>query len=538
MIFADVIVDISVKSLDRPFQYKVPEELREDAVIGAQVMIPFGKGNRQIRGFIIGLSGEPKFDIEKTKSISSVLKQGVVAESHLLSLAWWMKENYGSTMNDCIKTVLPVKREIKEKLLKRICPAKGREELIELREHFEEKHYVAKVRVLDALLEEGHEFEKGVSYTELIKRFGATSAVLKGLSEQGILLVKETRQYRNPISAKQRGEARSSGFPLNDEQQYILSHFQKDYEEGVRKPYLIHGVTGSGKTEVYMRLMETVLRMGKQVIVLIPEIALTFQTVKRFYERFGEEVSVIHSRLSAGERYDQFLRARNGDIKIMVGPRSALFTPFENLGLIIMDEEHEPGYQSDNPPKYHAREVALRRAEMLEASVVFGSATPSVEIYQKCQKGACTLFTMEKRAVASAKLPEVSIVDLREEFAARNYSIFSRLLQEKIEERLEKKEQILLFINRRGYAGFVSCRKCGQVMECENCSVSLKAHEVRGRVALLKCHYCGMERQMPEICPACGSKHIGTFGIGTQQVETMFKKRFPSAVVLRMDADT
>lgn len=537
MIFADVIIDISVKNLDKAFQYKVPEELREAAVVGAQVVIPFGRGNREMTGFITGLSDTPAYDAEKIKEIKSVIKQGVVVESHLLSLAWWMKENYGSSMSNCIKTVLPVKREIKEKTLKWICPRKTKEELLALRTLFEKKHHTAKVRVLNGLLEENHEFLDGISYEAAVKKYGASPAVLKGLEEKEILVLSGTRQYRNPVSGEQAGK-KAERLCLNEEQEQIVCRFREDYEAGIRKSYLIHGVTGSGKTEVYMNLVEQVVKEGKQVIVLIPEIALTFQTVQRFYGRFGNEVSVIHSRLSAGERYDQFLRARRGELKIMVGPRSALFTPFGKLGLIIMDEEHETGYQSENPPKYHAREVALKRAEMEGASVVFGSATPSVEAYLRCIRGECTLFTMKKRAVASARLPRVEIVDLRQELAEKNFSIFSRLLQKKMEDRLEKKEQILLFLNRRGYAGFVSCRKCGKAVECDNCSVSMKAHEVQGKVSLLKCHYCGLEKPMPAVCPSCGSKYIGIFGIGTQQVEEMLRKRFPSAGILRMDADT
>lgn len=534
MIFADVIVDISVKSLDRPFQYKVPEEWEKEAVVGAQVVIPFGRGNRLIQGFIIGLSEESKYDIDKTKSIERVEKQGVTVESHLLSLAYWLKENYGSTMNDCIKTVIPVRKEVKEKLDRRVYPLKSREELETLQEEFAGKKYAARVRVLKELLKKGQDVSGGVSYSGLLKAADVTSAAVQGLEKTGILKISEKRQYRNPISDEYAEELPPV---LNREQEEIVTAFVEEFSAGLRKNYLIHGVTGSGKTEVYMRMIEQVVKTGRQAIVLIPEIALTFQTVKRFYQRFGEEVSVIHSRLSAGERYDQFLRAKNGEIKIMIGPRSALFTPFQNLGLIVMDEEHETSYASDNPPKFHAREVAIKRAEMLGASVVFGSATPSLEIYLRCMNGECTLFTMKNR-VSHAAFPEISIVDMREEFKRKNYTIFSHLLQEKIEDRLHKKEQIMLFINRRGYAGFVSCRSCGEAIECENCSVSMKPHEYQGKVTLLKCHYCGAEKQMPKACPSCGSKYIGTFGLGTQQVEDMVMKRFPEARVLRMDADT
>lgn len=534
MVFADVIVDISVKSLDRPFQYSVPEMLMEDAVIGAQVTIPFGKANRLMKGFIIGLSGTAKYEVSKTKSIVSVEKQGVVMESHLLSLAYWIKERYGSTMNDAIKAVMPVKREIKEKVKRRILPAVSYEEMTVANEAFQKKHNEARVRLLTGLLE-AEDYSGGLDYGEALATYHVTAAVVNGLIQKGLILLESERLYRDPVGDRE--TKRMTPPRLNAEQRSVVESITGRIQSGERGNYYIHGVTGSGKTEVYIRLIENVLGFGKQAIVLIPEIALTFQTVNRFYERFGNQVSVVHSRLSAGERYDQFERAKQGEISIMIGPRSALFTPFMNLGLIIIDEEHENSYQSENPPKYHAREVAIKRGEMLGASVVMGSATPSLEAYYRCEQGEITYFSMPNRATG-ASLPKVEIVDLREEFAKKNYSIFSEALQQAIDSRLARQEQVMLFLNRRGYAGFVSCRKCGEVIMCDQCSVSMKPHEVRGRVARLKCHYCGAEKQMPTVCPACGSKYIGTFGLGTQQVEELVHKRFPKARVLRMDADT
>ena len=350
----------------------------------------------------------------------------------------------------------------------------------------------------------------------------------------GITSTSSSRQYRNPAK---HGDTSSTRHVLNDEQQHIANAVLADYAGGIRKTYLIHGVTGSGKTEVYMEIIEGVLSYGRQVIVLIPEIALTFQTVNRFYQRFGDRVSVIHSRLSAGERYDQFLRAKEGLVDIMIGPRSALFMPFKKLGLIVVDEEHETSYQSETPPKYHAREVAVQRARMLGASVLLGSATPSLEAYYKAQAGEYGLFTLKKRA-GGAHLPQVHIVDLREEFENKNYSVFSSRLSTLVEERLQKHEQSIIFINRRGYASFISCRKCGEAIGCPHCSVSLKPHMHNGIVDRMKCHFCGYEIPLPAACPSCGSKYIGTFGIGTQQVEEAAKKRFQGARILRMDADT
>ncbi|WP_455058447.1 replication restart helicase PriA [Jutongia sp.] len=533
MIFADVIVDISVKSLDRPFQYIVPEEMIDDAVIGAMVIIPFGSGNRELKGYIIGLSGEAKFDVERTKAIKEIVKQGVVAESHLLSLAYWIKENYGSTMNDAIKAVLPVRREIKKKVSKTVYPCQTRSELEQTMQEFAKKHNQARVRVLQALLNQ-EDFEQGIPYERLKQEAGTTMAVLHGLEEKDIVSVTEERQYRNPVT---RAGGRDQAPVLNEQQRNIVDTVTGDYRQGIRKTYLIHGVTGSGKTEVYMGIIEQVIAEHKQVIVLIPEIALTFQTVNRFYRRFGERVSVMHSRLSQGEKFDQFERAKAGEIDIMIGPRSALFTPFEHLGLIVMDEEHETSYQSEMPPKYHAREVAVHRASMVGASVILGSATPSLESYYRAQKGRYTLFTLTKRA-GGASLPKVWVTDLREELERKNRSIFGGKLMEFMQDRLAKKEQIILFLNRRGYAGSVSCRKCGEVIKCPHCSVSMTAHMRYGRLEHLVCHYCGYQAPMPALCPKCQSRYIGTFGIGTQKVEQLVRERFPQARVLRMDADT
>lgn len=537
MVFADVIIDLSVKSLDRPFQYLVPEELRNEAVVGAMVVIPFGQGNRKIKGYLIGLSDTPKFDIEKTKSILEVVKQGVVAESHLLSLAYWIKENYGATINDAIKAVMPVKREIREKIVKRIYPVAERGVMVRQREEFQKKHQVARVRMLDALLSlEESAYWQGMSYEEAVHQHKITASVLKGLTERGIITVTASQRYRNPYQGHV-DEQRTSWTELNEEQKKAADTVIRDYLAGERKVYLLHGVTGSGKTEVYMEIIRRVVTQGQQVIVLIPEIALTFQTVSRFYERFGERVSVMHSRLSAGERYDQYIRAKNGEIDIMIGPRSALFTPFQKLGMIVIDEEHESSYQSEMPPKYHAREVAVQRAKMLGASVVLGSATPSMEAYYRASAGEYELLELPHRA-GGAALPEVMVVDLRKELEEKNLSVFSRALFRKIKKRLERGEQSILFINRRGYAGFVSCRKCGEVIHCPHCSVSLKPHQYRGQVSSLICHYCGHQITMPKVCPSCGSRYIGTFGLGTQQVEEMVRKEFPEAGVVRMDADT
>ena len=314
--------------------------------------------------------------------------------------------------------------------------------------------------------------------------------------------------------------------------QKAVTQFCTQYDAGERKPWLLYGVTGSGKTLCYIEMIQHVTAQGKQAIVLIPEIALTFQTVQRFYRRFGSQVSVLHSRMSKGERYDQFLRAMRGEISIMIGPRSALFTPFTNLGLIIMDEEHEGAYKSEQAPRYHARETAVHIAKMCGAGVVFGSATPSVEAFYRAKKNEYTLLELPRRA--SGTLPAVYTVDLREELKCGNRSVFSRRLQELIQRRLAAKEQIILFLNKRGYAGFVSCRMCGHVLKCPHCDISLTEHK-NGKMV---CHYCGYEQPRVTRCPVCGSKYISGFRAGTQQIEEAVKKMYPQARVLRMDMDT
>jgi len=320
---------------------------------------------------------------------------------------------------------------------------------------------------------------------------------------------------------------------LNTEQQRAFSVFEKDWHNGIRKTYLLYGITGSGKTEVYMEMIRMVLREGKQVILLIPEISMTYQMVSRFRAVFQDKVALIHSKLSAGEKYREFERAKNGEATIMIGPRSAVFAPFSALGLIILDEEHDGAYKNDTVPRYETRDVAEKRAEIAGASVILGSATPCADSYRKAMEGSYTLLRLSERAVRGSLLAKTHIADMREELKTGNRSVFSRLLREMILDRLEKKEQIILFMNRRGYSNFVSCRTCGEAIKCPHCDVSLTLHED----GFLRCHYCGFETVLPKNCPQCGSPYIAAFGTGTQKLERLTKKIFPEARVLRMDSD-
>lgn len=526
MFFANVIVDISHEKLDKTFQYIIPDTLLGSISVGTRVNIPFGKGNRIISGYVVGITDIPEFLLSKMKCIGGVMDKSIPLETHLIKLAAWIKENYGSTMNQALKVVVPVKKQIKTNSKKYIRLIISLEEATEWLDKFQrDKRLKARYRLLTELIQNNE-----LSGEIVTGKLNISSSTIKGLEKLGIVEVISERVYRSPINIR---EMEKYSIVLNQQQQEISDQIAIDIEKNNHSTHLIHGVTGSGKTEIYIELINKALKQGKEAIVLIPEIALTYQTVKRFYQKFGDKIAIINSRLSAGERYDQFEMAKQGKIKIMIGPRSALFTPFQNLGIIIIDEEHEGAYKSEGVPKYHTREVAIERARMLGATVVLGSATPSVESYYKANAGEYQLHKLSIRAKDS-RMAEVDIVDLREELQQGNKSIFSRRLRELIIDRLEKNEQIMLFINRRGYAGFVSCRSCGHVIKCVHCDVSLTAHN-NGHMV---CHYCGYDIQRPQVCPECGSKYISTFGIGTQQVETLVKKEFPTARTLRMDADT
>ena len=525
-LYADIIVDISHENLDRTFQYRVSDDLADRIAVGDRVLIPFGKGNRQIAGFVLEIGTTPKYDPSKLKDIISVLADDTLVEQKLIMLAYRMKSMYGSTMNKALSTVLPVKKPVKAAVKRDVVLLLLPDEAEEKLALFKKKGMTARYRLLSELIK-----EHSIDYRLVTGKLNISPATLRAMAEQKIIDVVSKRQYRNTVREYERKEPVS----LNAAQRSIVDDFLADYRAGTRNTYLLHGVTGSGKTEVYMEMIDAVVADNKQVIVLIPEISLTYQTVMRFYKRFGDRVSTLHSRLSDGERYDQFERAKKHEIDIMIGPRSALFTPFDNLGLIVVDEEHEGSYKSDQVPRYHAREVAIELAKLHGASVVLGSATPSLESYHAAKSGKYKLYVLNERA-KSAALPSVETVDLREELKRGNRSIFSERLRSAIEERLLRKEQVMLFLNRRGLGGAVACRACGEPVRCPHCDVSLSRH----RNGKLMCHYCGYEQSEVKKCGKCGSTLIGPMGagVGTEVVEERIRKAFPYASVLRMDADT
>lgn len=531
--FANIIVDISHEKVDRPFQYRIPEALKGQLEVGMAVMIPFGLGNKLIKGYVMEITDRAEYDEHKLKAVDSIVKDGVSAQSDSMKLAGWIRENYGSTMIAALKTVLPVKRKLKQVVRKTIVCKVDTDTAAASAEEFAKKHQNAKARLMHELAR-----QPALPHTLVTGKLNVTAQTIQALEKAGFIEVQAEGTYRKVLPENIAAINNWQKKQLSEHQRAIVDSIMQDFKADVRRTYLIHGVTGSGKTEVYMELIEQMMDEGRQAIMLIPEIALTYQTLVRFYRRFGDRVSVMNSRLSAGERSDQYERAARGDIDIMIGPRSALFTPFERLGLVIIDEEHESSYKSESMPKYHAREVAGELCRMKNASLVLGSATPSIESYYRAKKGSLKLFTLKER-LAGGQLPQVYVEDLRSELKSGNRSIFSRRLYGLINDRLKKGEQTILFLNRRGYAGFVSCRACGHVMKCPHCDVSLSEHTDRYRnMSRLVCHYCGFSMQGVTNCPQCGSKYILGFRAGTQQIEELLHREFPSARVLRMDADT
>ena len=524
--FSKIIINISVENLDRPFTYRIPERLTDRCHPGTKVLVPFGNSNRMIEGYILEITDHADIDESKIKDIDSVVVEQSANESRLIELAAFIKEQYGSTMNAALKTVLPIKRAYKPKEKKTIEAKADTDVIIDAYSQAQRKKQYAKARLLHELIE-----ETVLDYTLVTSKLKVSTATISSLEKAAIIRVKSENYFRNPVVL---GKSKEKDISLNDDQQAIVDEFVHDIDNDIHKTYLIHGITGSGKTLTYISLIKEVVSRKKQVIVLIPEIALTYQTLKRFYHYFGERVSVLNSTMSPGEKFDQCERAKKREIDVIIGPRSALFTPFSDLGLIVIDEEHENTYKSDSMPRYHAREVAGKLAQLTGASLVLGSATPSVESYFRALKGDYKLFSMTKRATG-AVLAQTKIVDMRKELHDGNKSIFSNALKDSIADRLNKGQQIMLFLNRRGYAGFVSCRSCGVVMRCPHCDVSLSEHLSNGR---LVCHYCGYEEKRPKICPRCGSKYLLGFKAGTEQIEEEVHKLFPDAVTARMDADT
>ena len=524
-IYADVIIDISIEKLDIPFTYRIPDRLSGIICVGSRVRIPFGKGDSEKKGYVTAIKDTADYDDSKIKDILGLVDGSISAEERSFEIAAFIKDTYGGTLSQALKAVIPVKSKVKAVEHKTLVRKMSADELKSLADEAFRQKRSAKERLLRALTE-----DERIPVSFITKQLNVSGQTVNSIIKSGAASLESDTEYRKPTVSEIKN---SRNLSLNPEQQLIVDAIGEDIDNGKAGKYLIHGVTGSGKTEVYLRLAEKTVLLGKQVIFLIPEIALTYQTLARFYSKFGDRVSVLNSSMSNGEKYDQCERAKAGDIDIIIGPRSALFTPFNDIGLIIMDEEHEPSYKSENTPKYHAREVAARLCELSGAALVMGSATPSLESYYEAEKGNIRLFELKERATGGS-LPTTEIIDLRAELSSGNRSMFSRRLKSLMDEAIRSGDQIMLFLNRRGFSGQLSCRECGKVIKCPHCDVPMSVHTG----SKLICHYCGETAPKPSVCPSCGSKYLAAIKAGTEAVEERINKMYPGVKTLRMDKDT
>lgn len=581
---ASVIVDVPAKQTDRPFDYRIPEHLEGVITPGMRVVVPFGP--RKIQGFVISI--QPSSEFEKLRDIIAPMDIVPVLNEELLQLGDWLSEETLCYRISAYQVMLPAALKAKyekkvrvttdlnllPQVLKKVFEkshivpfdtieedtwkvlqkeiASGHVEFIyEVKErvnkkkrkyvmpHVNEEELSDSLKLLSIQATKQREIIEfflanpdPVPLQHLLNLLNTSSSAIKGLVNKGMLREEEVEVYRDPY--ENRVFERTQALPLTPEQTLAITPVLQTIEEDLHKVFLLYGVTGSGKTEVYLQSIQRVLEKGKEAIVLVPEIALTPQMVKRFKGRFGDEVAVMHSGLSTGEKYDEWRKIQRKEVKVVVGARSAIFAPFENLGIIIIDEEHETSYKQEENPRYHARDVAIQRAKKYGCPVVLGSATPALESFARAKKGVYELLTLPSR-MNSGPMPHVEVVDMREELREGNRSMFSRVLMEKLKDRLEKQEQTVLFLNKRGHSSFVMCRDCGYVVNCPDCDISLTYHRFSER---MKCHYCGYESLVPTQCPECQSEYIRYFGTGTQKIEEELGKVLPEARVIRMDVDT
>ena len=518
---AEVIINSNVKTLNKTFDYEVPSNL--EIKLGARVFVPFGRKKELEEGIVVGFKDKSEFEV---KEIAGLQEEQI--EEDYIDLAKWISERYFCNFSESLNLMLPPGRvtkntenRIKEKTINCLKLAKSNEEI---RADIE-NGIIKKERHIDAL--EYLMNNEKVTIQELEMFTDATAAIVKTLVKNGYIEKEEEHVERNPFLHKD--IVKSVDLKLNKEQEIAYKNIKDNGE------YLLYGITGSGKTEIYLQLIEKMLAKGKSSIMLVPEISLTPQTVDRFIARFGEEnIAVLHSKLSTGERYDQWQKINRGEAQIVIGARSAIFAPVKNLGLILIDEEHDESYQSEKSPRYDAIEVAEFIRNKKDICLVLGSATPHMKDYYKTQKGEIELLKLTKRAT-EAVLPDVEIIDLRNELIHGNKTMISERLREEIEINLKNKKQTILFLNRRGFSSFLMCRECGFTLRCKRCDIAMTYHKNDN---MLKCHYCGYEVKVPHECPKCKSTNIRYFGAGTQKLEEDVLKLFPDASTIRMDVDT
>ncbi|MFR6018131.1 MAG: primosomal protein N' [Paraclostridium sordellii] len=591
--YAKVIVRNNSTHTDNLFTYEIPEFLSENICIGHRVLVPFGMYNKPVEAFVFEIDDYVDENI-RTKKITDLLDEEPIFNKDDINLIIWMKNKYLCTYIDCINLLYPKGYKLNNyKVIKLIdenytSENKNEQKLIDtLKENKNEvridkikkipnlNNIIYKLKKLNvvnviwryndhknekkvymiSLSKQAEEIDeylkenkirlgskqkeileyiknvKEIDLGKLLENTNATRQSINGLKEKNIINIKETDFYRNP---EQIYSVEHKDIKLNEEQEKVVNLINQEMFNEDKKPYMIHGVTGSGKTEVYMEIIGNALNQGLDSLMLVPEISLTPQTISRFRNKFGNIVGVFHSQLSEGEKHDVYKQVKEGKIRILIGARSALFMPFTSLGVIIIDEFHESAYKSEKNPKFNTIEVANFISRKREVSLVLGSATPSIEEYYKAINGQYKLLEINKRA-NNKPMPKIEVVDMKDELMIGNKSIFSSKLKLDMEEAVKNKNQIILFLNRRGYSNFVSCRKCGYVFTCENCDISLTYHK---KSNIGKCHYCGYEKEIPKECPECKSKYIKPFGIGTQKIEEEIKSLFPNMRVLRLDRDT
>ena len=583
--YAQVIVDVPTMQTDQPYTYLVPDEWQAVIECGMRVEVPFGEGNRHIQGFVTALPTELEESKLSLKSLIRVIDLAPVVNQELLQLADYMKDVTFSFKINCLQTMLPAAMKaayqkkfvlldedhpVKETYFSQsneidwdVIEAAGaltlfkrlrEQSIVELRYLVKEKVNKKMIRYVKSLVTTDNYFvfkeqlrPNALRQHQLLEQLKTTpretvtfyrekellSTHLKTAEKNGWLSFEEVESYRDPF--ENHDFPKTLPWQLNTEQQQAVSRILAAEAQGEATTFLLEGITGSGKTEVYLQSIAEILNKGKTAMMLVPEIALTPQMVQRFKSRFGKAVAVLHSGLSQGEKYDEWRKIERGEAQVVVGARSAVFAPLQKIGLIIIDEEHEATYKQEDTPRYHARDLAIWRSQYHHCPVILGSATPSLESRARAQKKRYELLYLTQRAHENAQLPSVTIVDLKEEYAQKNTSTFSRLLQEKISNRLQQKEQIVLLLNRRGYSSFMMCRDCGYVLPCPNCDISLTLHM---DVKKMRCHYCGHQENIPKKCPDCQGEKIRYYGTGTQKVEEELQERFPSARILRMDVDT
>ena len=525
---AEIIINTSAKKLNRTFDYKVPKELEEQIMIGSKVLVPFGNKKEPEEGFVVGFKETTEYKVKEISKLEDMLSDKQI------ELAKWIAKKYFCNISDCIKLMQTPgtrtknkEKRVQDKVINTIYLKKEYSEIefeIETNQIKSEKQ----IKILKFIND-----NEGATIPEIEMFTNCSRAIINTLIKNGYLEIIETKIERNPLANKK--IERTNKLNLTEEQKKAYEKVEKALEEKKYEQFLLFGVTGSGKTEIYMQLIEKVIQNGKKAIMLVPEISLTPQMIERFISRFGKDkLAVIHSKLSIGERHDEWNKIKENKANIIIGARSAIFAPVQDLGIIIIDEEHDTSYKSEATPKYNAIEIANKIAKEEKIPLVLGSATPDISTYYKSEEGKITRLELTKRA-NNANLPKIEIIDLKQELANGNRSMLSFELYKSIEENLKNHYQTILFLNRRGYSTFIMCRDCGYTVKCKNCNISMTYHSFEKK---LKCHYCGYEEPIVTTCPECGSKKIRYFGTGTQKLEDEIHKQFPKATTIRMDIDT